>query len=306
MRIIGVAYSLPIIIAIIDALSIYKLLPMTVHAIIQQVFGGWQLGRPVGTTAEASWLASHMLFAFCCYLYLAMRHNGKYRVRCIASAALFLLTQSLQGVGLFAIGCLIFVFLYARTIKNGAKVIRAIIKVLVLVAFVCYIFYKLLMLNPETYFASRVLNFSNLNRLLSNEGSSFVRIIGALINVPIFAENQLFGIGGFGHYYLVEDYIRKYFPTAIRFASMTRNSSITLYLRILAEHGLLGGLLYYNFFFYCLKRTRHIVQFKYSALVLFWISISLALNFQFASYAYTLPLVALAFVMDIPQMTENV
>jgi hypothetical protein len=300
MRLLGVSYTLPIIIAAIDTLSIYKLLPVTVHSIILQVFGGWHLGRPVGTTGEASWLASHMLFAFCCYFYLTMSHNGKYRVRCIASAALFLLTQSLQGVALFVIGCLMFVFLYARTIKNGAKAIRTMIAVLASAALVCYVFYRLLMLNPDTYFAARILNFRSLNQLFNNDGSSFVRIIGALLNIAMFAENPLFGIGGFRYNNLVGDYIVKYFPTAIRHAGIAQASAVTIYLRIVAEHGLLGGLLYYSFFFYCLKRTRNIARFKYSALVLFWVSISLALNFQFASYAYTLPLVALAFVMDIP------
>jgi hypothetical protein len=141
--------------------------------------------------------------------------------------------------------------------------------------------------------------------MFNSDGSSFIRVIGALLNIAIFSENPLFGIGGFGYNYLAGDYIGIYFPTAIRYAYLAQGSAITLYLRILAEHGLLGGLLYYSFFFYCLKRTRYIARFKYSALVLFWVSISVALNFQFASYAYTLPLAALVFVMDIPHTSSE-
>ena len=76
---IAIAYYLPVVITVIDILSVYHVLPDGISDTIHSIFGGQQHGRVNGVTFEASWLSMHLFFSSFAYFYLFKHYISRKR-----------------------------------------------------------------------------------------------------------------------------------------------------------------------------------------------------------------------------------
>lgn len=293
IKILGYAYVIPLIVGLLEALSLYGVLPIEVNQALIAVFGGNQTNRLCLTSFEASWASVHLLIAFAVYLYLS-RNNVRWMACCIVALLLFVVAQSAQGVIVLCLSVLC-AAAYAAITRRRIKVF--ILSVAAVAAVVCgvWVYAKVSYANGNTaYYISRIANFASVDKLISNDASVFVRLLFPLFGLLLFFKSPLIGYGAGGFERLIPGHLRENYAWARRLEEIRRYmdgeltpSATCLYTKVLTETGILGGI---PFFYFLASELRNafglIRQLENDVPVVLLYSIVLFNMLQFASYAY--------------------
>lgn len=286
-KLIFIAYLFPIFIWILDILFINGHLPFSIKQFIMTVFGGFQSNRLTGTTLEASWLSKHALFIIPVNLYLYKTLKKKiYLLPALVGFVTFILTFSLQGVAYLSGTTILYFFLKGYLNGKLGVTIKNLIIAILIISLIAYIFY-FITINylPNTYYSKRLENLTSLQSLLFSDGSSFIRIGIPIISVLIFRDN-IFGVGLGAYPYYFPMYVNKYFQESLKFNEVQKyyfeNSAPggSALLRVLAEFGILGSLIFYNFIIKVYQNVKKIKGFRYNNYLLFWFSLGVSFLLQ--------------------------
>lgn len=297
LHLLSVAYILPLFVGCLEAASLNGLLPSSVNVALISFFGGNQSYRLTLTSFEASWASIHLIIAALCNLFLYRKDKSAFHFVCFCVATvLFFLTNSMQGVMVLGCATAAFILWYGYKKKRLLVIFRWML--IVVGVFVTFLFVLRLYFESsgaETYFATRLVNFTDLTRLIHIDGSSFVRLIFPLIGLQMFMMHPVFGTGAGTFAQQLPKYISEYYPWSVQFEEISRYlngtltpSAVCLYTRALGELGLLGSALFFAFVcssFRCIGNvaSRGGLQGLH---VVYLIFVLICTPLQFASYAY--------------------
>ncbi len=309
VQLLGKAYYVPLIVGVVEYLALQGALPSAIITVFHIVFGGWQTGRLCMTTYEASWASMHMLIAMVTYYSLLKMKTGRkaINVLCLAlSAVLFLISASAQGIVTLIVASLLYLFLSAYRDKRLLKFFGQLLSVIGLMAVALFLFYRILLLMPNTYMARRILGFTTLRNAFMYDASVFVRVGFPLIHLLVFKDHMLFGIGGGDFKSVVVDYIKEYFPYArgtpeIIYIMLNGSpTEVSIYLCALSEFGIFGAVLFFFLIVNCIKRlgVKHIAK-DNMGLMCMLVAVLLALPIQFGSWSYVPFWLCLAFTNNL-------
>lgn len=312
MTVIGNAYLLPLCVGCIEFLSLKGILPFSVKLIINAVFGGETVYRISMTTHEASWASMHLIFIMPVYFYLLSKRKYLYKTALCISAALFFYISSLQGVLSLITGFMIYSVLISYVNGNLKALIKNVLFASAVIIGVFAIFIAVIYYSPASYFVNRIKNFVSIKNLVESDASSFVRICFPVLNLFMLKDHLFFGAGGGSFPYIMADYIMHYFPWAVKFPEVARAvasrgtaSAICLYLKVLGELGVVGGILFGTFLWRCIKKISLMKGMRQFKIVTIWLCFSCAVMIQFASYAYVQFWIVLAFVVGAVNCSKN-
>ena len=309
VQLLGKAYYIPLIVGVVECLALQGILPSVISTVFHLVFGGWQTGRLCVTTYEASWASMHMIIAMVTYFSLLKTKTGRktINVLCLAiSAVLFLISASAQGIVTLVVAGLLYLFLSAYRDKRLLRFFGRLIAVIVLMAVVFFLFYRILLLMPNTYMARRILGFTTLRNAFMYDSSVFIRVGFPLIHLLVFKDHLLLGIGGGDFKRVVADYIKEYFPYArgtseiIFIMSNGSPTEVSIYLCALSEFGIFGASLFFYLIINCIKHlgAKHIAKNNMWLMCMF-VAVLLALPIQFGSWSYVPFWLCLAFANNL-------
>lgn len=297
---IAVTYYFPIVIAGLDTLSVYGILPDQIRIVIHTIFGsGADNFRICGVSSEASWLVMHLLFAGTIYAYLYKKfHKRLYIIFAILCFVITILTVSMNGMIIILLSLFIY---WLIQIKKGFTIQR----VLIPVALVCVGIFMVMILaqsNSDAYFIQRFKNLS-FSYLFHNDISVFLRISNPLIAVLAGIEFFPFGIGGGNYPAIYEDYITRLFPWVLNVYDGNNEvvgsivngiaNAKSLLPRVFAESGVFS-IFYFVMIYKCLRKLRGSNKdFQFIGIVIFCCII------QFDSLCFFLWIVFLAFVNNL-------
>lgn len=310
--ILSYAYTLPIIVCVIEMLAIYTPFPVSIKHVLNSIFGGWQANRICGSSSETSWMALHLLTIMPVLYYRGFYRGERGRsFLFVGAAASFLACVSLKGFLILAIACVIFYLHQSAINKNLAG---AVLKLLLLIVCLwggfCLLHYAASQME-SSYFTIRILNFStslSLRDILFLDGSVFIRCGFPLIAFQIFFDHPLFGTGAGSFAFMFRDYLLANFREALNYGEVLHyfktgtSANTTIYAKVFSEFGLIGALLYLRF--YCSAILNSSIP-RNSA-ILFWAAILLALPFQQGSYAYLPMWVGLAFFSSSKSIEKGI
>lgn len=311
MRIISKAYYIPFFVGIIEYAAIKGVLPYNIKTMLNSIFGGWQT-RLCMTTSEASWVSMQMLISFAANYYLyKKKKNKKYIVLMLFSIFFFFIASSLQGIVTLLVALVIYIFLNQFRKNNAIFFLKDIFKIVLVGALGIFIFYKLLSLNPNTYFSSRVLHFTSLKNALLTDSSVYVRVGYLILHLLMFIDNPIFGIGVGSFFVKFKEYTLKYFPQAGNLPEISMylinnnaNTETSIYFSIISELGIIGIILFGIF----MKNTLDGLKNNYnncSNEFVFFIAVLLSLPIQFGSWAYIPFWMGLAILAVMGRRQEN-
>lgn len=296
VQLAGKAYYFPLIVGMVEYIALRGIFPSSIIRVLHAVFGGWQAGRLCMTTFEASWASMHMLIAMVAYFSLLKLKTGRKAINMLClvmSAVFFLLSASAQGIVTLVVAGLLYLFLSAYRDKRVLKFLVRLVAVMAVTIVAFLLFYRILLLMPDTYMARRILGFTTLRNAFESDSSVFIRVGFLLIHLLIFKDHVLFGIGGGDFKSIVVDYIKQYYPYAMslpEISGIIRNGSNTttsIYLSALSEFGIVGAVLFFYFIVRCLKHLGSRKHEKNNAiLICLFVAVLLALPVQFGSWAY--------------------
>lgn len=309
--ILSYAYTLPIIVCVIEMLAIYTPFPISIKHVLNSIFGSWQANRICGSSSETSWMALHLLTIMPVLYYRGFYKKERARkILFTCAVASFLACVSLKGFLILAIACVIFYLHQSAINKNLAG---AVLKLLLLIVCLwggfCLLLYAASQME-SSYFTTRILNFStslSLRDILFLDGSVFIRCGFPLIAFQIFFDHPLFGTGAGSFAFMFRDYLLANFREALNYGEVLHyfktgtSANTTIYAKIFSEFGIIGALLYLRF--YCFALLNSCIP-KNSA-ILFWAAILLALPFQQGSYAYLPMWVGVALFVSLPNCRVN-
>lgn len=248
------AYKIPILISLLDALSLYGVLPIEISRYIHLIFGGAQDLRICGFTYEASWLSMHLLFAFFSYAYLIKNNIKKLsnKLYLLLDFVIFVLLFSMQG---YIIALIVIFIGWLLSLNNGITLRKCIVPIIVIGVSVLFIVFTS-NINSDLYFISRLKNLS-LNHLLHNDASAYVRILNPTIGFLMGLEHP-FGVGGGNYALFYGEYVTRYYPWGLSFYNgdneivwfierMNGNAKC-LYSKLFSETGIIS-ILYFLFLF---------------------------------------------------------
>lgn len=301
-RLFSKAYILPLIIGLIEILSIYGVLPYFFKNFVNLIFGGNQPNRVNGSSFEASWFAMHLIFAFCSMLYMVKKSKSlKYKAFLILSIVEFMVCFSLNGFIVLILASIIFLLPYV--FKN----INYIIALISLIIFLILGFNFIKTIDTNVYFITRIQNFTSFIDLFHTDLSTFVRVGYPIIGILMFKDHFLFGVGGDNYGYYLGGYIEEHFPFALNFYGSNANEVYEtvmqnsgnpkcLYIRYFCEFGLVSGVVFiyliYKCFFNKKDDNRILIFMKYCIL---------GMALQFDSFCYILLIVFMSFYNNLNQ-----
>ncbi len=310
--ILALAYTIPVIICVIEVFAIYTPFPISIKIALNNLFGGWQSGRICGSSSETSWMALHLLSIMPIYYYRGFYKNE------YARKALFFMTVlsfcfcfSLKGYILLAIAGIVYYILQSANKKQLAVAICKLVILVVIFRLAWLLIAYVASQMEGSYFTARILNFStslSWRDMLFLDGSVFIRTGFPLIALQIFFDHPLFGTGAGSFAYMMKDYLLKNFPEALNYnevwyyISTGTSANTTIYAKLFSEFGLFGAFLYLRF--YISAATEKISSITTPVFV-FWASILLAMPFQQGSYAYLPMWVGLATMNALPEFGAN-
>ena len=254
---IAIAYYFPVIVALLDFLSVYRVLPGGISETIHSIFGGQQHARVNGVTFEASWLSMHLFFSSFSYFYLIK--NNIYRIRnlvfLIIEVIIFCLLFSMQG---YMIAIIFGAFLWLRWILKDITFKKLIIPISLLSIIIIGLA-VIKNIKTDIYFIARLQNLS-LDYLLHSDASGYIRILNPTMGLLMGVHHPL-GIGGGNYAIYYEEYVMKYFPWGVDFfggnneiVDYINNVSAgakCLYAELIAENGIFS-ILYFIFLYKCI------------------------------------------------------
>lgn len=295
--ILSIAYVVPVIVGSFEMLSLMGILPSEVNYILVSIFGGNQYNRLTVTSFEASWASIHLLISLISNLYLYKLYKKLHNlILIILSFILFLYTNSMQGILILCIASIIYIIMLSIKKNNSYLLIKWVLVILVLFfMFIAGLRWIFTYFDIDSYYATRILNFVDINHLIKNDASSFVRIMFPLICLQMFIDNPLFGIGAGGFAEYLPSYIYNSYPWALKFPEIMSYvngsmipSATCLYTRVFAELGIIGSLFFILFVLASCRNINKLYNIKIwqGSITIYFVIILLCVQFQFASYAY--------------------
>ena len=289
--ILAYAYTLPIIVCVLEMLAIYTPFPMSVKFALNSVFGGWQRGRICGSSSECAWMAMHLMTIMPVYYYRGFfLGETRRKILFVSALTVFLICFSLKGFLILVVACVIF-YLYHSAQKKALA--EAVLKLLILVVALWGATNLMVYAASHmkaSYYTWRILNISSATsprELLFLDGSVFVRCGFPIIAMRIFLDNPLFGTGAGSFAYMFRDYILTYYSEALNYGEVLlyiktgTSANTTIYAKLFSEFGIFGALMFLRFYIYAAINSS-----IRNSIILFWSAILLALPFQQGSYAY--------------------
>lgn len=314
-EVLGKAYYLPLIVGVLEELSLLGVLPSGVKFGLNSFFGGWQDTRLNMTTTEASWVSMHLLFVIPIYIYLIKMHPKKtqYKVALITSIVLFLCALSLQGLATGIVGLLVYVLMYGLINKNLLKILKILFIIIFIIFAVTIISYFIVQNSTNnSYFIVRIKKFIDLNTLINTDGSSFVRICNPIIAILMFIDFPVFGIGGDGFPFIYMTYLKKYFPNQVYNLDIFNSANnylmveVSLFAKVLCSTGIIGTILYVMFLYVILRKIKFLENEKeIQSSLLLWSCIMMSVQLQFCSFAMIQYLIMLAIVNNVNNEKYN-
>lgn len=308
-EVIGQAYYLPLVVGVLEELSLIGILPSEVKLGLNSFFGGWQVTRLNMTTTEASWVSMHLLFVIPIYIYLIKIHPRKkqYKVALITSFILFFCVLSLQGLATGIIGLLVYVLMYGLFNKNLLKILKILFIIVFIIFVVATISYFIVQNSTNnSYFIVRIKKFIDLNTLINTDGSSFMRICNPIIAMLIFLNFPIFGIGGDSFPFIYMTYLKRYFPYRVSdpyIFSIINNHAmveISLFAKVLCSTGIIGTILYVMFLYVILRKIKFLENDKeIQSSLLLWSCIMMSVQLQFCSFAMIQYVIMLAIINNV-------
>ncbi len=294
------AYVLPVIVGVLEALSLQGLIPLTISTNLSRLFGSLQEGRLTLTTYEASWASFHLLIASIAYFYrFRMTRSLFSGTFLVIAVALFLYTQSMQGIMVVTIAAFVYVIWISYKRGNLLTLIKWVALIL-LAVLALFLLLKIIYSSQErdTYYSRRLLGFEGLGSLIKNDGSSFVRIMFPVMGLQMFIDHPFVGIGGGMFASHMPSYVLSYYPWAVSFGEIAEElagklvpSAVCLYTRVFAEQGIVGAVLFFGFLLHTFRgfaALSNVADWRCRTTAFFLILL-ICMPFQFASYAF-LPL----------------
>ena len=299
-NIFGGAYALAVIMSFVDFFVLFTPIPMTIKLVKDSVIGGWQTFRITGSSAESSWMATHLLLVMPMYWFLVK--NGvkrKWNAFLFFIAVIsFLGCLSLKGYLILAFASIAYLFVMAVKRKRIVQLLIGII-VIGIVAFFTWIVLQKIFADMDAYYAQRIfrlMEIQSFRDFLFVDGSVFIRMGFPIIGLQIFADYPLLGTGAGSFAYMVRDYLLNFYPEALKYEEVWyyfktgTNANTAIYSKLFCEFGLLGAILFLRFYLGSIK-----CFFKLNNKVfVFYGSILTVLLFQQGSYAYVPMWVGLA------------
>lgn len=286
------AYYIPLLVGFVELAAMKGILPYNIKLSLNAFFGGWQ-SRLCMTNHEASWASMHMLIliaaSFVMYKKIKKR---KYLLELLCGVFFFFVLASAQGLLTLVLAMVLYLLLSSIYKSNIVHFIKQCLVVMVIVALFGFIFYKVLLLNPSSYYASRILYFTSLQSLLATDSSTFIRIGYLILHLLIFKDHWIMGIGGGSFNYVFAEYAMRYFPKSTRLAEVAAHISmkdasttVSTYFSVFSEFGVVGVILFYYFFIHSIKNVKFL-QIKNTENILIFFAVCLALPIQFGSWAF--------------------
>lgn len=311
-KLLGVAYLIPTFVAFLDICVVYGPLPMVVKDTIQSIFGGFQSSRITGTTYEASWLSRHMMFAMFIYLYLFKRTKKRYYTVLIGLTALaYFTTFSLQGILVLLAGIVLFVLVNAYLDKNFSKTLfRVVVYSVIAIALYALFYYIVVEVLPPSYITYRLRDFIDISTLVRTEGSSFIRIYFPVLNLFLWRDHFLLGVGPGSFSYFYPEYADRYAPWRPHTAELDSyyyNLSApaeSTFFSSLSQFGIVGAYLYYRIFFSLFSLYKKLKSVPCYKNILLWSCVTIAFLLQAGSYAYSLFWVMVAVISSSQYTTD--
>ncbi len=309
--ILAYAYTIPIIVCVIEMLAIYTPFPMSVKLFLNGVFGGWQLNRICGTSTETSWMALHLLTILPVLYYRGWYKQEFFRkVLFVMATIAFVCCFSLTGFLILAIAGIAYCLIRAYVEKQLATALFKFFGFSLILLFAWNLISYAASQMESSYFTARILNFStsfSFRDLLFLDGSVFVRVGFPIIALQIFFDHPLFGTGAGSFAYMFKDYLLNNFREALEYKEVlyyfTTGTSAyaTIYAKVFSEFGLVGGLLWLRFYLHA--ATNKLASLN--SVFIFWTAVLLAIPFQQGSYAYLPMCVGLAIMGTQPAHCVN-
>ena len=266
LKYVGYAYIPAMFLGTLETLSCYHILPHVVKSVINAIFGGWQEFRPCLTNSEASYASQHMVFAIFVYAYLyKVFHLKKWMYCTIVAAMLLLFTVSTKGYLLIILSVAFYGVFSSIAKGNFQKMVLKSIAVLLVLTLICFAMYQVLLLDPGTYFAKRVLEFKSISETIESDSSAFVRLGLPMIALKMFLHNPLLGLGAGGCHVFTLEYIQRFMPFAMNlndvlYMRKTGNAmSSAIIFQVLANFGVYGFVLFIRPLVVIWKRNKKIV-----------------------------------------------
>lgn len=289
-RVLSAAYVIPLLVGVLETLSLVGILPSSINEILRGVFGGFQDRRLTLTSYEASWASVHLLIAFCANAHIYSKLRARNNLVMAATAFLLMIyTKSLQGAMAFAVGFAVYLVWKAFHFKNIKKLI---IQMAVFSVAVFCIFKLLAILSKpgDAYYMRRIANFTSVGNMIRTDGSSFVRIVFPYLALLVWFDHPFFGVGGDAFPPLISTYIDKYFPWAWgTFPHLNPAAELpgSLYTCVPAEFGAIGLILFVGGILLAVKRLiQDGSRWLCSPFISLFVLIILSNQLQQTSYAY--------------------
>lgn len=290
------AYTVPILVGLLEALSLIGLLPSFVNSGLVSFFGGNQSSRLTLTSYEASWASYHLLLAAISYCYVYQLRRGAFSaIAFVLSSLLFLYTQSMQGFLILAVAAVLYVVWYSKQKGNLLTLLKWVLTIAA-VALVVFLVLTFIYSSQDasSYYARRLLGFVDVEHLVRTDGSSFVRLVFPVIGMQMFIDNPLFGVGGGSFASALPQYILDYYPWSLTFGEIQKDiagilvpSAVSVYTRVFAEGGFLGALFFYGFLSSVLKGLGALGKGEGRLFIAAFAAIAMICTvLQFASYAF--------------------
>lgn len=300
-RLISNIYIIPLSIGFIELLCLLHILPIKLKIIINNLLGGFQYSRITMGSKEASWISMQLIIILPILLFLYIKFKKKrYILSFILSLVIFVYNVSMQGFMTLLFSFIIYTFIIS-IINNKFRVFIKNFLLSIVIISLLYIALRLVInILPSSYYTDRLAYITDIPKLIRNDGSAFIRIVYPITSGLIFIDNPLIGIGGGNYPIVFGDYIMKFFPWAIpkypevAYHIATKNTGTgCLYMKVLAEFGVVGGLLFSSLIFSIMKKIKYI---RTKKLVVFWCISIFSIMIQFDSYAYVPFWVCMAFI----------
>ena len=299
-KIFGNAYALAVIMSFVDFFVLFTPIPITIKLVKDSIVGGWQTFRITGSSAESSWMATHLLLVMPMYWFLVK--NGvkrKWNAFLFFIAVIsFLGCLSLNGYLILAFASIAYLFVLAVKRKRMIQLLIGFV-VISIMCFFTWLALQKIFAGMDAYYALRIfrlMDVQSFKDILFVDGSVFIRLGFPIIGWQIFADYPLLGTGAGSFAYMVRDYLLNFYPEALKYEEVwyyfkTGTSANTaIYSKLFSEFGLLGAILFLRFYLGSIK-----CFFKLNNKVfVFYGCILAVLLFQQGSYAYVPMWVGLA------------
>lgn len=286
-------HYLVLAVGLLEFLCMLSLLPREVKVLVSEFFSGVSSSRIQLLTREASWASIYLLIAFPFVYYYAPYYR---REAVVLSVFLFVVIFSAYGILCAALAYVFYNFFQSK--KRVAYLKKILLMSVVLVAAVLFVYNVAVWLNDMnggSYYTSRVVKIVSVDsfeKLISLDGSVFLRIMYPLYAVDIFLHNPL-GVGLVSYPDVFNDYIVNAPYSDLAFKNPEILSDIynktadprSFYTNILIGGGVLAIMSFVASLYLICARLSRVQDRVYRSALSILFFVSLASMFQLGSFA---------------------